>query len=513
MRNVIHTLWAVAVFALMPLAATGQNTGSTLTPAEARRQTRLFDEHIVRMGETAYSIARGYAISPKTLAEDNPGIVLTQVRAGQVLFIRKRERGKTNTTQVAREWQEMVDQAARSHSRVGGWVPDGIPLPPGTSDGQPMQDTLWSLPGNRQGDWKYGRAAENRMEVRDFSREGTPRIALMLPLTGTGANLAGNDFTNFYKGALLAMEDLKAGGRSAKVTLYDTGSSAEKTENITTSADFLDSDLIIGPVFEDESEPVVRFGEYFGVPVISPLASMQNLDSEVLWQMAPDAASKYDKLRPLWEGDANIILVSSPAGNDAEFEREITTELGPRNYGRFTIGGQGGIVSLIDWERPNVLVVLAGNEQTVDYALSAISSSYRNVADRRSRKADITVVGTSKWANYGVSLDQRLLFTLNVKFVTNYYINRSNSRTRLFEARYLETYGDFPTRAAFRGYDAVALFAGALFESGLSFEDRLERVGPVPLGTPYRFVQRDMKHANDQWTLVSFSNDYNITTQ
>jgi LysM repeat protein len=512
MKNWIYILFSAVILAAMPLAASGQNAGKTLTPAEARRLTRLFDEHIVRMGETAYSIARGYGISPLTLAEDNPGVTLTQIRPGQVLFIRKKERGKTDPTEVSSEWQELIS-GPPEQSQAATWTPeDGVQgLPQGSPD-WPQQDSL----AGQQADWQYGREAENRMEVRDFSTGGTPRIALMLPLTGTSANQTGNDFTNFYKGALLALDDLKNAGHSATVTVYDTGASAEKVENIITTAEFIESDLIIGPVFEDALEPAVRFGDYFGVPVISPLATVQNLDSEVLWQMAPGTDTKYDKLRSLWEGDANVILVSSGASNDAEFEREITAELGSRNYGRFTIG-QGNVASLIDWGRPNVLVVLAGNEQTVNMALATISSSYSNASARNGRRADISVIGTSKWVNYsdGVSLDQNLLFKLNAKFVTSYYINRADSKMRRFEARYVVAYGGSPSRAAFRGYDAVALFAGALFESGFSFADRLERVGDAPLGTPYRFVQTDggARRVNDQWTLVSFGSDYSITTQ
>jgi hypothetical protein len=312
--------------------------------------------------------------------------------------------------------------------------------------------------------------------------------------------------------------------------------------SIVTSDDFIDTDLIIGPVYEDEIEPALRFGDYFGVPVVSPLAPTRKLDSDMLFQMTPDPATKYDKLLPLFEENANVIIVSSGAADDAEFEREIAAVLHGRHYGRLTVG-QGDVASLIDWERPNVLVVLAGNEQSVNMALSTISSSYSNASARRSRRADISVIGTSKWAGYGSFVSKNLFFTLGVKFVTNYYIDRTNIKTRLFEARYIETYADFPSRAAFRGYDAIMLFGGALFEGrkrelvigrdsfdegggvrggrdpfgvgGESFADRFENVDVAPLGTPYRFVQAmgSARHVNDQWTLVSFTNDYNITTQ
>jgi hypothetical protein len=112
-------------------------------------------------------------------------------------------------------------------------------------------------------------------------------------------------------------------------------------------------------------------------------------------------------------------------------------------------------------------------------------------------------------------LDQNLLFKLGTRFVTSYHIDRADRETGLFETRYLENYGDFPSRSAFRGYDAVMLFVGALFESGETLEERLASVEEAPLGTTYRFTQTpgSRRHVNDQWTVVLFSNDYYITTQ
>lgn len=550
MRYLIMFFATAALTALSPAEVVAQSAEVEMSRSEVRRQARLFDTHTVRMGETAFSIARGYAISPLILAEDNPEVDLAQIKVGQVLLVRKRERGKTDPAQVALEWRQLTtDKAEASTDKLGESSEDTF----GTDPSQPNPaDDVYSEWLGLQGAERDGGAlgaldidGEDRGreigryrnlgrgreldDSRDFGSGGSPNIALMLPLTGTNRSAAGNEFIDFYKGALLALEDLKAEGHSATVTLYDTGNSVEKTQNIVTSVEFMDTDLIIGPVFEKEMGPAVQFGEYFGVPVVSPLATMRSLDSKVLFQMASDAGSKYDKLRPVLEGDVNIIVVSSGEADDMAFAGEIEAELSKsgRNYGRFTIDGKGNIASLIDWEKPNVMVVLAGNELTVNQALTAISSSYNRASATRSRRAEITVIGNARWANFdGTSIDPNLFFKLNVKFITSYYINRSDPETRRFEVRYLETYGDFPSRSAFRGYDAVALFAGVLFESGFSFTDRLDRVGATPLDTSYRFVRagyedRDRgdsdgrggrKFVNDQWTLVSFSSDYSITT-
>ncbi|MDR2882500.1 MAG: ABC transporter substrate-binding protein [Alistipes sp.] len=481
--------------------------GEEQSAGEIRRQARLFDEHIVRMGETGFSIARGYAIAPKTLADDNPGVDLVNVKVGQVLLIRKRERGRTEPERVASQWDDMMTRRADDETARRAALAQSE-----TS----RVDTLWSvvIDGHNPGGL-FPDSVGRRSEVPNFGDGGgVPRIALMLPL-----NQPGIQFTDFYRGALVAFEDMKKQGRSAQVTLYNSENSAEKVQRIVTSGEFAGTDLIIGPVYEDEMGPAVRFGEAMGVPVVSPLATLREMESDAVWQMAPDAESKYDKLRPTLHGDVNIVIVSSGAANDAEFEREISAELGRHTPKRFNVPAGGGVnfAALLDWNRPNVVIVLAGSELSVNLALATISSSYNLAVATRPGRPSITVVGTSRWANYsaGVSLDPSLLFKLNTSFVTNYHIDRANPETRFFEARYLELFGDTPSKSAFRGYDAVALFVSALFESGESFGERIERVG-IPLGTGYRFVRDGGyvgRHVNDQWTFVTFSSDYNMTTE
>lgn len=356
-----------------------------------------------------------------------------------------------------------------------------------------------------------------------------PSVALMLPLEGTTID---NDFTEFYRGALLGFEDLKSRGRSVDVTLYDTALSTNKVFSIISSPEFLATDLIIGPVYEDELEVAVhQFADYMSVPIVSPLATMRMLDSEMLYQMSPDSATRYDKLRSILgsggfgQEEKNIVLVTS-GPTDAEFEREIVTLLNGLNYSRFSFTGERlspsrrdaghlteseKFAALIDWDRENIFVMLSGTEQVVDQVLATISSSYSNASSRSARKANIRVVGSSRWGSWN-NIDKNLFFRLNATFVTSYYINRSDPAVAAFEHRYLTVYGSAPSRASYRGYDAVRIFVEALFKPGFSFADRLGYVTQTPLRVPYRFVQLpgSRRHVNTEWTLVEFSDDFNI---
>lgn len=555
MRYTLYILVAVLFFGVGSVVA--QDSGAA---TDLRRQARLFDEHEVRAGETAYSIARHYGISLTTLIEDNPGIDPTVLSLGRKLLIRKKEQGKTSPGTVTAQWEDYRDTATSesdeyvfhivkpgetlySLSRMYGVARIVIEEVNGIKPGEGLRaNSMIRIPAgpalqakeepenfaDERGQTNLGRDVRPDTEQREQGgsdwnglfpgqREmGVPDIAVMLPFEA-GSPTSSSNFVDFYKGALLALNDLKADGRSMNVTIYDTAHSAEKVNETVSSSDFLDTDLIIGPVYEDEMGPAVQFAEGYGLPIVSPLATVRELDSPMLYQMAPDSSTKYDKLRAILADGKNIILVSSGGDDDKEFESEITAQLTGTNYGRFTIGGSGDFARLIDWNRENVFVVLAATELNVDKALASISSAYNNASARLSRRADIRVVGSSRWAGYNsMSIDKNLFFKLNVCFVTSYYIDRSNVATAHFEGCYLEQYGDFPSRSSYRGYDAVKLFAGALFEPGMSFEDKLRQVdSQTPLQIPYRFVQvgGHSRHVNDQWVLVSFDSGYNITIQ
>lgn len=516
-------------------------------PASPKRQSKLFEEHVVRAGETAYSIARGYGISVNTLVEDNPGVDPTQLPIDQVLNIRKKEMGATQPWEVAKQWEEYRDAANRvSDDYVYHIVKPGETVYSLSRMFNVPQQTLIDLNDLQEGlkangiiripvtasaaaavTGDSGNEAPQTQpymdgQTIDFSGKPTapgqyrpnrtPNIALMLPLEGSAT--ANSDFADFYRGTLMALEDLKSAGHSMKVTLYNTARSSGKVHNIVSMPSFSNVDLIIGPVYESEMGPALQYANAYGIPVVSPLAPIKELDSEMLYQMAPDPGSKYDKMRDMLGSGKNIILVSSGSGDDREFESEIVGQLQGNAYGRFTLGERGDISSLIDWNRENIFVVLAGSEIGVDKALASISSAYNNASARTSRRADIKVIGSPKWAQYNSnSLDKTLFFKLNVCFVTSYYVDRSNYVVAQFEARFLENYGDFPSRSAYRGYDAVKLFAGALFRPGNTFEGSLASSDMKPLQMPYRFTQSAIgprRHINDQWALVCFRNDYSI---
>lgn len=499
-------------------------------PVSKRRESKLFDRHTVVKGETAYSIARAYSIPLSTIIEDNPDLDITRLSLGQQILIRKKSVGESSTARIAQELREYKD-AISSIDTVGEYhivkagetlyslarkygveqqeIAEGndlseglkanmlIRIPKKTGSQSPVMeiDTVSSL------DFRP-RAA------RVLTRGSSPNIAVMLPLENSGKS--NKNFMEFYEGVLLALEDFKAEGVSSSVKLFNTERDQRKVRDIVTSDSFSDIDLIIGPVYSDESAPAIRYAEAYGIPVISPLSDA-TAESANMFQLAPTEATKYDKLSDLLSDGKNIVVLTS-SNDNREFATEIMQAIkGP--YSRYNYDSatdQGNIANTIDWKRPNVFIVLADTQLGVDRALAGISSAYNNASARSSREAEIHVIGNSKWARYN-ALDKNLFFKLNVQYVSSYHADRTSDKVLDFDKRYIAAFDNLPSLYAYRGYDAAKIFVGMLLDSGFDFSASATREYK-PLVVPYRFSRNSdtATHRNTEWVVVRYKNDYTI---
>ncbi len=533
-----------------------------------RKKSKLFNKHTVNRGETAYSISKRYAISVGTLVEDNPGIDPTSLSVGQVLNIRKSVIGTVDDSTINEGWEQYAESLnsvgagsgmvyhlvekgetlyslskyfAVPQSRIeavndlkdglktgsiiripvasesgANTVAQGKPAASDTSYQQkpasPVSDrSLESIfrtpvadPSERRGS-KVG----NQYEIGH-----TLRIAMMLPLK-SGKSPQQN-YLEFYQGSLLALEDMKRAGISARLDLYNTERSVYVTEEIVRSdRDFAGSELIIGPVYEECLAPVVKFAERRGIPVVSPLAVAEAIQSPDLFQLSPTPASKYSKLESLFSERNNIVVISS-AKNDKEFEKEILPYClaGCRklDYAKGVTAAE--IERLLSSDKDNVIVVLASEENGVDEVLARLSSIQNNRAARSNSLAPIYVVGSSRWARFR-NIDKNLFFKLRVNYVTSYYADRSDPRVLAFDKRYISAFGSQPSLYSYRGYDAVKMFGMAAFTGGFSYESRLGNASSDLLQMLYEFRQQESggTFINTRWALVSYHTDYTVSVE
>ena len=518
-----------------------------------RKLRKTFDFHFVAKGETLYAISRQYEIPVNTIIEDNPGIDPTHLRLGERILIRK-QIGSENEAGSLQQWEEyrqslnsVADVGTAYHivrpgetfyslsRRFGITEAELGALNGGLKAADLKAGAMIKVPGDGQtapaatadslaaatDESALRPAAENRpVEFRALRPGQTLRISLLLPVTvRNGA--ANPNYLEFYQGFLLGLDSVKRLGRSVDVTLYDTERNPDRIREIVDLPAVRESDLIVGPVYEEELQPVLRLAEEREIPVVSPLAHIEHTTSDVLFQLAPDPARKYDKVADLVGPDKHITVIHTKT-TDKEFEQEMLALLGDREYTSYTYkygssaSGSGGnsprdLTPLLENKDDNVFIILSDDEVDVDRILAALASADSSLRSRGRTAPRYTVLGNVRWNRYN-NIDRTTFFRNRVVFLSTYHAKRDAKVVTAFDSDYIESFGTLPTLYSYRGYDSALIFAPAMYGD---IEYDLEDRRYTPLQTGYRFEQRDTgsNHVNGNWTRVSYNPDFTITIE
>lgn len=534
-----------------PLVAGGLKAGQVLKiPAvgisqpkmSQRKINRLFDEHEVKQGETVYSISRMYAVPVATLLEDNKSLDPTHIAIGQIVLVRKADKGDGNeqeSMQQLSEYKDALNSVSNDYIyhlvthgetiyslsklygisqeeliemnsltdglKAGAMIRVGIApqatLPPEESEeaDQPQDESDSNQPS----------LGEN-IEIAPTESSRHADIALMLPLRINGS-AASVSYLEFYQGFLLGLEDLKSEGLSFTVNLYNSARSEEKSAEIVDSPEFEGTDLIVGPVYDNEINAVLPYAVENRIAVVSPLAATDSLHSPVLFGMAPKESSKMDKMSQMFADEDNIVLVYGTS-IDQEFDTEVREALSGKNFSSYNYVGGEIPSSLFKSEKRNVYVVLAKNELEADKILAALSSAHNNLVSRSQlHSASVNVIGSSRWNRFN-NIDRNLYFKLGVRYVTSYLAKRGNAVINRFDSQYIDSFQSLPSMYSYRGYDAAMIFGRAVL-SPLGVVGYVQSQLHTPLQTTYRFAQTQEgdTYVNQEWVIVKYNSDYTIS--
>lgn len=132
------------------------------------------------------------------------------------------------------------------------------------------------------------RAIYNQIRTMTFGNKGVETInknsqilevAVVLPFNYSGGkgvqNLAPNNFVfELYQGIQFAAEELNRQGMKVSLKTFDSERNLSKLSSILEDPFLIQADIIIGPIYPDEVEMVMRFSERNSIPFINPLSNV-----------------------------------------------------------------------------------------------------------------------------------------------------------------------------------------------------------------------------------------------
>ncbi len=556
------------ILAANPALSYGLKAGSVIRipVAEAaakekrvKRSKKQFDTHVVKRGETLYSISRRYSIAVATLMEDNSIVTGEILSSGRTLYIRRSEVGQTSAEESRRAIE--AQQATLNRAVVGEYayhvVHEGEDvasiakrfaitseellrlneMEAGAEfrEGLIVKVPKHTLQTQKADSVELAAREQRKAELRTFrmlDRSERADIALLLPL-GTSEGSYAASYKDFYQGFLMGLDTLRYEGINSSVTLYDSAESPSRIGELVESGELRSADLIVGPVYENELIPVARYAAELGIPIVSPLANLTHTKSGVTFQMSPTVEHKYDKLRSLFD-ERRIVVIRSES-TDKEFESEMMQLIGNRStvvheyvyehpsvvearekeYARMEAAGlevqrtpsTGDLSPLLSTEEESLIVILAGSEIETDRILAALASAKIALRARQQSVSPYVVLGNNRWSRYR-NIDRSLLFSNAVTMISTYHVDRSDEQMRRFISKYITAYGELPSLFAYRGYDAAVIFGSMLYDGSMHSAERRF----VPLQTPYRFEpQTSGVRSNSEWAVVTYNPNFTLT--
>ena len=528
---------------------------ATADAREVKKRKKEFVEHKIRGGETLYSIARDYNISVNTIREDNPGLNPQSLSIGQSLWVRKSDMGSSSEKEAQAEMDayadnlnkatddgfeyyvvkpgetvyslarrfEITEQEFAANNDIAGGLKAGavIRIPIKDEENVNQMEKKADVP---ESELIAAQSSDENIIFRALPSDQILNIALMLPFNVESK--PNSSYVEFYQGFLLGLEKMKQEGRGeSKLTVYNTEHNPVKVQNIVKSPAFEGTNLIIGPVYEDELSPVLQYARANSTPVVSPLTDIKAVKSPAIYQLSPDPAKKYDKIGDLIDGGRDIYLIYADSF-DKEFEGEVLALLKDKPYAAYTYSfNQKSIFTprnsaarqievmddILKEEKPCLFVVLANKETDVDRILGTISSSKVAITEKSEKSAPYVVLGTSRWGRFN-NIDHTTYFNNNVVMISTYHAKRDSQVVREFDSRYIEAYNSLPSLYAYRGYDAAVIFCTGM-RSDIDYNMLDKKY--TPLQTSYQFSHKGEgdKYVNQEWMRINYNSNYTITIE
>ncbi|MBN2806110.1 MAG: LysM peptidoglycan-binding domain-containing protein [Prolixibacteraceae bacterium] len=517
--------------------------------------------HEVKKGETLYSISRKYGVGILEIKDINPELKYRGLINGENISIPDPENQQVKKGQKSVDVQviaPVVSQESPQKNTALSELPpfqspsSGCkPLVPGTKV-EPLRVAMFlPLFFDRNRYMNLQEIDEQEISYLQALKSKDPLIlkkyfrVVYDPVSKTRDTLlldslaaphsrslypATRSILSFYEGVLLALDSLERSGVKVRLDLYDTQNKQEKIATILNQHDFIETDLIIGPVDLELQSIVSAFSAKNRIPMVSPF-----FNSDVLLESNP----YFIQVNPTKEylmrktsdfiGDAyynkNFVILTLGSYTqlkefdlvrmvrDKFFRNGIYHNLDNILFTQvdFTEGGTMGywqVKKTLRSDMENVIFIPATDKRDEREALLSRAINSLNVL---AEEFDITLIGVSDYPRFK-SINTEYFHRLKLHYLTPNYVDYDDDAVNRFIGKYRQHFNAEPDMLSFRGYDLMMYFASAHARYGKHSLHCLGAFQFPLLQSDYNFqkVSELGGYMNHTLYIVQYTNDYRI---
>lgn len=465
------------IIALNPSARDGIKVGDILSVSSEDNnrsqsvvETKNSRSHTIAQGETLYRIAKNNGITVEQLLAANPSLDSNNYEVGTVITIPAGAYSTFNSEDVT---QVDVNLQPINNSNIES-----------TPEAENVNNIIAD---NSQPDNEIVEEQPQSEPVSSYNDNDTPfSIAVMLPfkLDAEKQDRESENFTEFYRGFLLAAQNLSNSGRHVNIKAFDTRGDIETVKQLMERHEMNDVDMFVAPASTAELEYIIShidstrqyvfntFSVRNKAHLSMPNVLQANIPHDKLYLRAIDAFMTEMK------GRTPIFIKHIGATADKEeFTSKLKTELS-KNAVEYKEIIYEHTLSEEDFAS------FSTDSSYVIIPLSSSSSEFNKIAPQAkqfnatlSSPNSLVLFGYPEWLTFRGERKESLC-ELNATIYSRFYFDENNSLARKVIDAYKTTFGREMNSAvpsqAIMGYDVATFIIKSMRKNNGNFHSELK---------------------------------------
>lgn len=489
-----------------------------------------FTQHLVKRGETLYGLSAKYHLDIPEIKKYNPVLESRNLVEGEIILIPQKITSGTPLFEVDNPADSIQQMKAYYEVEIPIEIPGSCKTNELNAFSNSTYDITLFLPLFLEANDTLNRESHDQEYLDSLAISQTEAQILQDTLVELEERkelfkrFYGNSesFMQFYEGVLLAVDSMEKSGMKINLNVFDTQRKAESIRQYIYSEEFLETDLIIGPVYEVVQKDVAKIAAKNRIPIVSPLAAQSQIvkSNSQFYQLVPTREYIADRTAEMIGEEyfnSNFIVVKSSnySGTTEGDLIQLVQEkffnsgfLSDRRGVSFTIydlntEGQFGLRRIMSKHKENVVFVPSTNEGELSVAISNVNNL--------SEDFSITLVGSNRFQSFQ-SINVEQYHNLKLRYIAPYWMDYKNPATIRFVEKFKRNFGTEPGNFGAQGFDAAFYFLHALKYFGKEFDECLPYLHVDLIQGNYHFekVSQFGGYMNEGVSVISYSRDYKV---
>jgi hypothetical protein len=327
---------------------------------------------------------------------------------------------------------------------------------------------------------------------------------------------------DFYEGMKIAVDTLATQKVNVSLRAYDTERDVNKIKTILNTEELKNTDLIVGPFFQDECKPILDFSMNNKVNVINPFVNnselIANNPHSFLFQPSLETiGTKSGEFLASFVRKKNCMVFTGTSRRDSVITANFVQAaqqngLTVVSVQRLTKDAVKNILTILatpteydEFKYPKEFTLKKDSLGSIFVASDDPLMYVKVVSGVETRGDRITVLGSETWLENS-TLDFDKYQTLPIVLAAPNFIETNDPDLVAFTKKFIRSHGRVPSQHARMGYE-VMLFAGnQLKENGVYFQEALSKKTLVP-GYLYQGYNYEKGQSNQYVPFIRYDED------